>query len=143
MNISAISMVNRMPSFSANKQVMHRNSDEDWWVETVHVEEPKDEVVIRRNSEEDCYAAKVNKPKTKTNAGMMREIEARKMQESLYELGPDGKTWGVWTRNGGDDVFFTPASAIEAKPNKTHAPKNVESDREYYERKLYSPEWIG
>ena len=89
MNISAISMVNRMPSFAGKKYPAH------------------------------------------------------------YEKGPNGEM-GVWTRNGGDDVFFTPASEIEkrehqkpVKPTPTHISNKVESEMEYLKRKLLSPEYTG
>lgn len=78
MNISAISMVNRMPSFAGKKQVViHRNGGDDWYHEVVS-EKP----------------VKTDKPK---------------------------------------------------KPSKpsTRVPGKVETEREYYERKLYSPEWVG
>ena len=108
MNISAISMLNRTPNFAAQKQIVHRNSDEDFWIETV--EEPKDEVVIHRNSDEDWYPVKVEKkPVLKTV-----KKQPKPANTSHYEKGPNGEK-GVWTRDGGGYAFFTPAKVIEAR----------------------------
>ena len=126
MNISAISMVNRMPSFSAQKQIIHRNSDEDWWVETVDVKEPQDEVVIHRNSDEDWYAAPKNKPHT-TNESEMREIEEKKLREANSPKTNAGMMREI----------------EEGKLREANVPRTEETEQEYYARKLYSPEWVG
>ncbi len=111
MNISPISMVNHIPSFSAQKQIVHRNSDEDFWIETI--EEPKDEIEIHRNSDEDWYPVKVDKkPVNKTT-----KSPSEPRSTVHYEKGPNEQL-GVWTRNGGSYAFFTPAKDIAAKEAK-------------------------
>ena len=112
MNISPISMANHIQSFSAQKQIVHRNSDEDFWIETV--EEPKDEIEIHRNSDEDWYPVKVDK-KPVVNKTIKSPSEPRSTVH--YEEGPN-RQLGVWTRNGGNYAFFTPAKDIKAKEAK-------------------------
>ena len=109
MNISAISMLNRMPNFAAQKQIVHRNSDEDFWIETV--EEPEKEVVIHRNSDEDWYPEVVDKKPVCETAKKQPQVS----KTAHYEKGPNGEM-GVLTRDGGGYAFFTPAKkVIEAR----------------------------
>ena len=151
MNISAVPAynLNSMANFSAQKQIIHRNSDEDFWIETVDVpdeesdkkpvEEPECETVLHRNSDEDWYIEKVNKK----SEGKKAVKQAKPEKVSIYEKGPNG-VMGVWTRDGGGYAFFTPAKDIEAKlkeANATAKKPYEETPEEYKQRKLYSPEW--
>ncbi len=70
------------------------------------------------------------------------------------ERNPQGHL-GAYTRNGGDDFFFTPveelirreqaeaAQAQTAPKQETRTVGVTESPEEYYQRKLFSHEWMG
>lgn len=123
MNISAISMLNRMPNFAAHKQILHRNSDEDWYPE----KEPEKDVVIHRNSDEDWYPEVVDKkPVDKKPAKPTKTVSY-----TPYEKGPNG-VMGVWTRDGEGYAFFTPEKATKAKATvaKTAAAKAYQENPE-------------
>lgn len=65
------------------------------------------------------------------------------------ERNPQGHL-GVYTRNGGDDFFFTPIEELIRKEQETQAPKKEfksvgvkETPEQYYQRKINSHEWMG